>query len=144
MFPILGAAVAALWAAEDRTIQTIGAYIQKTIEEERAGIDNLSWEHFVAKHPWVFRINYWIGARLFFLGTSVAAIILGASISKDSKIAQGFERGAYTLQIGSSEDVLLLIAGISTIITLIIMFTLVGRSWREKIVKPNAKKGSVR
>ena len=102
----------------------------------------MSWEHFVAAHPWVFRINYWIGARLFFLGTSVAAIILGASTSKDSKIAQGIERGAYTLQICSSEDVLLLIAGISTIITLIIMFTLVGGSWREKIVKPNAKKRS--
>jgi hypothetical protein len=63
VFPILAAAVAALWAAEDRTIQTIGAYIQKTIEEERAGIDNLSWEHFVAAHPWVFRINYWIGGQ---------------------------------------------------------------------------------
>src|SRR6185312_11309585 len=37
IYPLLAAALAAIWAAEDRGIQATGAYIWRIIEEQRAG-----------------------------------------------------------------------------------------------------------
>src|SRR5690349_1661050 len=48
IYPLLAAALAAIWAAEDRGIQATGAYIWRVIEERRAGMQYMSWEHFAA------------------------------------------------------------------------------------------------
>ena len=132
VYPIFAAAVATLWAAEDTSIQTIGAYIQVKIEEELAGIEYLGWEHFVDRHPKILRSGYSLGAGLFFFGTSVAAMILGVSISKYSKGAPIIEAGVYFPTGFTSEDIFLLISAISLSITFIIMFLWVGRASRQK------------
>jgi len=144
IYPLLASALAAIWAAEDRGIQATGAYIWKVIEEKRAGVQNMSWEHFVANNPGMFRTNHRNAIRLYFVGSAIAAIILGISIPQQSYILTAFAAGAYLPQSVSSDDVLLLIAVISVMITFIILYTLVGGSakWRAKITKEAEKEES--
>jgi hypothetical protein len=54
IYPLLAAALAAIWAAEDRGVQASGAYIWKVIEERRAGLNHMSWEHVVAENKRIF------------------------------------------------------------------------------------------
>jgi hypothetical protein len=137
IYPLLAAALAAIWAAEDRGIQATGAYIWRIIEEQRAGIQYMTWEHFAADNKRIFRTNHRNAIRLFFLGSAIAVIILGVSIPQPSNILTAFAAGDYLPQAISSDDVLLMIAVISAALTCIILFTLTSGSpdWRAKMTK---------
>ena len=137
IYPLLAAALAAIWAAEDRGIQATGAYIWRVIEERRAGMQYMSWEHFAADNKRIFRSNHRNAIRLYFIGSAIAVIILGISIPQSSGILVAVAAGDYLPHALSSDDVLLMIAGISVILTGIILFSLSSGSpkWRAQITR---------
>jgi hypothetical protein len=135
IYPLLAFALAAMWVAEDKRIQAVGAYIWKRMEGDMNGVTYMWWEHFVADSPRLFRSGFRNSTRLFYTCSAAAALILGVSISQHSYIVAAFLGGSYLPQGISLDDILLLIAGLSTLAMLFVLRpTSVGsENWRKKI-----------
>jgi hypothetical protein len=137
IYPLLAAALAAVWASDDRTIQATGAYIWKVIEEERTGLTFMGWEHFVADRPSLFRSVHRVAIRIFFVGSAIVAIIVGLSVSQQSQKAEAFQIAPYVPLNLTTDDLLLLIAIPSVLFALVVLATLPSGSskWRASVTK---------
>jgi hypothetical protein len=77
VYPLLSLIFVILWLHHAHRIVRIATYTRQQLEQ-RAGLDNLGWEHHVQSHPLPLRhFAYW-GIRSIFVATALVASVEGA------------------------------------------------------------------
>jgi hypothetical protein len=110
-----------MWVAEERGIQLAGYYIATRIEERRAGIDYISWEHFVANQRG-FKSRFQTAISLLFVTTEIVAVIIASSISADLRgVISALFVGQFRLQFSSPDTLLAILGAVSVVLTLLIL-----------------------
>jgi hypothetical protein len=102
----------------------------------------MTWEHFVAEIPCVFRTGHRVAIGRYYVRSAVAAIILGISIPQQSNIITAFQSGWYVPQGASVDDMLLVIAAISVLLVLVLFVVILSAGstkWRERITAKRDK-----
>jgi hypothetical protein len=123
VYPVVATALAIAYAAEDRGIQLLGAYIARTLEEERVGTHTLNWEHFIGN---VRGFKTWFrnGVRLLFVGTEILALFLAISISVDIKrTLDSVLSLTFSAQDVTFDGTILLLGAACTLVTLMVLHT---------------------